>query len=343
MNKNMLTSLQKGGMPLYMKLVSGKWYANIPDPKRPGRKIQSPLDAYEHEKRKAQIELGKVLQDIENGIDPTTARKSIAGLKLKGRVTERTQGILDKHIIPYFGSMKPKEINEGILAGYIESRYGLNQDGMLQAFSSIEKELTVLQRLLRGVFGRGYILGKPAYIKLKRKILPPLKLEQIEAVSHFVSKNYKAPFWIMAYTGMDVSDVLDLRPLHFNDGWISKKRGKSGIDIEVPVCDPLSDILKTVPWPIQDDAKIFPSLSAKNLSVYIRRCFDKAGLPGYGPKYLRRFIGSVFLDEGYTEDWIGKALAHAKGSKVTQRYTAVYRSTLTEAFGKIKRAGLKKG
>mgnify|MGYP003650257719 CR=1 FL=1 len=75
----MVTSQVKGGMPVYMKLVDGRWYANIPDPKRPGRKIQSSLNAYANEKRKAQIELGKVLQDIERGIDPTTARRNMAG------------------------------------------------------------------------------------------------------------------------------------------------------------------------------------------------------------------------------------------------------------------------
>lgn len=125
-----------------------------------------------------------------------------------------------------------------------------------------------------------------------------MKLEQIEAVSHFVSKNYKAPFWIMAYTGMDVSDVLDLRPLHFNDGWISKKRGKSGIDIEVPVCDPLSDILKTVPWPIQDDAKIFPSLSAKTYrfisGVVLIRLVCRGTVPSiYGGSSVRFFWTKV--------------------------------------------------
>lgn len=65
--------------------------------------------------------------------------------------------------------MKPKEINEGILAGYIESRYGLNQDGMLQAFSSIEKELTVLQRLLREFLAGVISWASPPISNLKER------------------------------------------------------------------------------------------------------------------------------------------------------------------------------
>ena len=343
-NKNMVTSQVKGGMPVYMKLVDGRWYANIPDPKRPGRKIQSSLNAYANEKRKAQIELGKVLQDIERGIDPTTARRNMAGLKLKGKVSERTQGIYDNHIIPYFGSMKPKDINEEVLEGYIESRHKRNKDGELQAYGeTIGKELDVLQRLLRGVFGKGYTLDKPNYINLKRDILHPLTLEQIEHVSKFMNGSYFTVYWIMAYTGMDISDVLDLEPRHFKDGWIRKERGKTEIDIKVPICEPLADIFKMVPWPLKQDDKIFPKLKPKATSTYIRRKFDKAGLEGYGSKYLRRFVGSILLDNGYTKDWISKALAHAEGSKQVEKYTAVYDKTMSEAFSTIKRSGLEKG
>jgi|TARA_R110000822_G_C15306585_1_gene492439 integrase len=342
---NMVTSQDKeGGMPVYMKLVDGRWYANIPDPKRPGRKIQSSLNAYANEKRKASVELGKVLQDIDRGIDPTTARKNMAGLKLKGKVSDRAQGIYDTHIIPYFGSMKPKDINEDVLAGYVESRYGLNNEGELQAYGeTIGKEFDVLQRLLRGVFGKGHTIDKPYYVNLKRDILHPLTLEQIEHVSKFMNDSYFPVFWIMAYTGMDISDVLDLEPSHFKDGWITKERGKTKIQIKVPICEPLADIFKVVPWPINQESKIFPKLNTKATSTYIRHQFRKAGLSGYGSKYLRRFVGSILLDKGYTKDWIAKALAHAEGSKQTDKYMAVYDLTLSEAFSKIKRVGLEKG
>jgi integrase len=333
----------KGGDAMYMRLINGRWYSNIRDKKNPKKKIQVSLDAYENETRKATKNLGVVLSDIEKGINPTSARKNIHKLELSGKVTERTKSALRKHIYPFFGAYKPREIDKSKIEIYIKHRFGLNADGELQAYkNTIEKELLALQRLMQTVYGEGYKLPKVVYKKLNKEILSPLTLEQIEVVSRCVMDMYKPVYWIMAYTGMDVSDVISLTPGDFQDGWIKKERGKSGIEIAVPVCEPLEDILKSVPWPIHQDARIFQNMTANGCAIHVRRCFKTAGLDGYGSKYLRRFIASIMLDNGYSNDWIGKALAHAEGSNVTKKYTKVYESTLKEAFGKIK-SGVKMG
>lgn len=333
----------KGKDSMYMRLINGRWFSNLRDKKNPKKKIQVSLDAYKNEKFKATKNLGVILADIEKGINPTSARKNIHKLELPGRVTERTESALRKHIYPFFGAYKPGEIDKNKIEKYIEHRFGLNADGELQAYkNTIEKELLVLQRLMQTAYGEGYKLPKVKYKKLNKEILSALTLEQIEVVSRYVLDNYKPVYWIMAYTGMDVSDVISLTPRDFQDGWIRKERGKSGIEIAVPVCEPLADILKNVPWPIHQDARIFSDMTANGCAIHVRRCFKKAGLDGYGSKYLRRFIASIMLDNGYSNDWIGKALAHAEGSNVTEKYTKVYESTLKEAFGKIK-SGVKMG
>jgi hypothetical protein len=343
---NMVTSQDKeGGMPMhYMKLVDGRWYANLRNPKNWKKKITVSLDAYENEKWKAASNLGKIMQDLARGVDPTSARKNIRKLVIEGKVTVRTEGILGTHIYPFFGEYKPREVDRRLIEKYIENRYGLSPDGNLQAYTNtIEKELITLQRLMQTVYGEGYRLPKVKYEKLSKDILPALTLEQIEHTSNFINDSYLPVFWTMAYTGADISDVLDFAPKHFKDGWINKERGKSGEDIHIPVCEPLADIFKTVPWPINQEAKIFTGLTAKATSTYMRRAFRLAGLSGYGSKYLRRFVASIMLDNGYSNDWIGKALAHSEGSKVTRKYTQVYKNTLEEAFGKIKGTGQKRG
>jgi len=322
---------------MLMKLVDGRWYSDIRDPRNWRKKIVVSLDAYEKEKYKATIELGRVLSDVQKGIYPVSAGKTISTLKLSGVITERARGILETHIYPFFGRYKPREVDRKLIEKYIEHRYGLSPDGALQAYKdTIEKELTVLQRLLQTAFGDSYLRPRVKYKKLKREIYPALTLEQIEYVSSFINNSYLPVFWVMAYTGADISDVLDFAPKHFKDGWIVKERGKTEEQIYIPVCEPLADILKTVPWPINQETKIFPGLNPKATSTYIRHKFKQAGLPGYGSKYLRRFVASIMLDNGYSNDWIGKALAHSEGSKVTRKYTKVYKETLQEAFGKIK-------
>jgi integrase len=340
LNNSMVNSFgkkTKGGMPMYMKLVDGRWYANIRNPKNWKKIITNSLDAYEHETRKATTNLGKLMADLERGVNPTSARKNIGKLFLEGRITERTKGILETHIYPFFGGYKPREVDRRLIEKYIEHRYGLSPQGGLQAYNNtIVKELTALQRLMQTVFGDNYKLPKVKYEKLSKDILPALTLGQIEHASKFINDSYLPVFWTMAYTGADISDVLDFAPKHFKDGWIIKERGKTEEQIYIPVCEPLAAILKTVPWPINQESKIFPGLKPKATSTYMRRAFRLAGLPGYGSKYLRRFVASIMLDNGYSNDWIGKALAHSEGSKVTRKYTKVYKDTMKEAFGKIK-------
>jgi len=339
----------KGETPMYMKLVKGKWYANIPDPKRPGYKIQTPLDAYENETFKAVKKLGEIAADIEKGVDPTSARHKISKLRLTGKVSDRRTQALTTHIYPFFGEQKPRDIrdNDQIIEKYIVHRFGRGKDGELQAVGeTLEKELQALQALLQTVYGRDYTIPKVKYTNLKREALEPLTYAQIEQVSGFVAEKYRPIFWGMVYTGMDVSDVVYLTPGDFTDGWIIKGRNKTGVEIAVPVCDPLAEILKGFPWPLDKAARIFPvEIKPKAVTTALLRAFKNAGMPGYGAKYLRRFIGAVMLDNGYSESWIAKALSHSEGSKETKKYTAVYKSTLEEAFGKIKNkaAGLTLG
>jgi len=88
--------------------------------------------------------------------------------------------------------------------------------------------------------------------------------------------------------------------------------------------DPSKGKFKTVFRPLPEPGNsLSMDLIMKATSTYIRHKFKKAGLPGYGSKYLRRIVASIMLDNGYSNDWIGKALAHSEGSKVTRKYTKV--------------------
>ncbi len=323
------------------RIINGRWFSNIYDPENPKVKIVVSLDAYAAEKRKAQINLGAVLRDMENGIRPTSAKSRISKLKIEGRVSERTAQILRTHIFPFFGNYKPKEINDELVKGYIEFRFGRDAKGELQAFSNtIKKELLALQQILQVAFGKSYRLPKVEYRKLKREMLQPLTIGEIETASQFVNSEYLEIYWIMALTGMDISDAVTLCRADFKDGWIIKLRGKTDQKIEVPICSELRDILKPLPLPLDKSEQIF-KVKAKAVSTHIRMAFNKAGLEGYGAKYLRRFIGTILLAHGNTKDWIARILSHAEGSAQTDAYLGVYRTQAEEEFNKITIGGIK--
>lgn len=319
------------------RIINGRWFSNIYDPENPKVKIVVSLDAYANEKRKAQIALGGLLKDMENGIRPLSARSRISKLKIAGRITIRSAQILRSHIIPFFGKYKPKEVAHENIADYIESRFGRNKQGELQAYpNTIKKELLILQRLLQVPFGESYRLPKVEYRKLKREILEPLRIEQIELTADHVGPRFLPLYWIMAYTGIDIGDAIALRPMDFKDNWLKTVRGKTEQRIEVPVCPELRDLLKGVPWPFDKSERIFQKINSKETSTNIRRAFVSAGLGGYGPKYLRRFIGSILLAQGCTKDWIARILSHAEGSAETDKYLGVYKTQAEEEFNKIR-------
>ena len=318
-----------------MRMLGNRWYSNF---WYEGRKIQVALNAWggtpTKPPNKAYIELGELLSDLHKGINPSGVRKSIKSIVLHNP-SKRTQQVLRSHIFPFFGDYKWGEVDKDLIEKYFEHRWGLTSEGELRGSrSTVDKELRALTQLMR-VVDKRWELPKVRYQKIKKEILPPLTHDQINLVLNHLPKKYHAVYWVMAYTAMDISDAISLSPSELVDGWIIKHRGKSGLEIAVPVCKPLLSVLRAVPQPLDKGVSLFPEINPKATSTAIRRAFIHAGLEGYGAKYLRRFVASKLLDAGYTMDWIGKALAHADGSKITQRYTKVYKSTLESAFAKL--------
>jgi len=318
------------------RLINGRWYSNIYDPDNPKQKIVVSLDAYASEKRRSDIALGAIQRDLENGIRPISARTTVSKLKLPYELKERPKKIFKNHIYPFFGKYRPKEVDQGLIEAYIEHRFGRNGSGELQAYANtLDKELLALQQLLQMVLGKAYRVPKVKYKRLKRAKLTPLNFLQIKKASEFVYPRYKEIFWLMALTGIEIADTLALRPMDFKEGWLDTERSKTGEIIRVPVCPFLWEILKPVPWPIDKKENIFKDMTSDGIKTNITRAFTRAGLKGYGSKYLRRFIGSMLLHLGNTESWIATMLSHAKGSNQTKEYLDIYPEKALIEFNKI--------
>lgn len=298
-----------------------------------GESIEVPLDASEFEKKKAHAKLGEIMKDLQNGIHPQSIRQRIKNLKIKIPIIQRNQEILDKHIYSFFGLHRPRDVDLDLIAKYIEYRYGLSQEGKLQAVhNTIDKELIVLQMLLRTV-DKNFQVPRPDYEHIQRKgELSPLTFEQIQKTALSVPSRYIVIYWAMAYTALDISDVTALKQFEIKDGWINSKRGKTKRNIHIPICKELQVLFNTLPINLDPNALLFPNVENDKVSKEIIRAFKKARLAGYGSKYLRRFIASIMADHGYAETLIGTMLAHAPGSKLTAGYIKPYDKTLIEAF-----------
>jgi integrase len=338
-----------------MRVKNGKWYSAF---RHKGKWIGVSLNAYKHEQFKALQNLCDLHHDLKNGLQPNGMRKKIKFLNPIIPFNEFIQQLRDKHIDPFFGEYIPNDITQEIIEKYIEHKWGLNAEGNLQAMeSSFKKHMAILRQLIQSVdenykFNKKLIAGLK-YDSLTTDLLPPLTRDQInkawdQAQKVRGGKIFKKAFWIMVWTGMEPMDIVDLKPKHFvkiqGHDWLIKDRHKNHLKkhktkTKIPVVPELKKIMSDVPVPLDKNAPYFPNVKNGSISQMISKYFGRAGLKGYGAKYLRRYLGERMLDIGTSRDWIGQALGHAFDSEVTRRYMRVRDDKMIEVFEKISNQG----
>ncbi len=330
--------------PLRMRLkpVKGgrKWYSKF---RYKGQMIEVTLNAWEHEMRTAQVNLGKLISDLERGINPVKTRKKIRHLKYPNP-DERGLCIWKNHILPFFGDYKFKQIDQSLIEQYISQRWGRDYEGNLIAVkSTLNKEMRVLKRVMQLAQANWKLPGIKT-VEPPKTMKAPLTWEQINEVGSHVTPS-KKPFgkiylwcyWVQVYTGLDTGDVLKLAPKHIDrkSGWLLITRGKTKRSFRFPICSALDKVLDWIPWPLDPMQPLAQELRAGQVNKAISRAFSACNLKGYGSKDLRRFLASQLLDSGFKMDWIGKALGHAPGSKMTQLYPSIYDNRFKDAFQKV--------
>jgi hypothetical protein len=309
-----------------------KWYAHF---QHNGQQIGNSLNAYEPEEKKAQVELGRLIEKIENGIVVGGVNKKIKLLisDPQSFFTKDLVGKWTKWIVPLLGEYRVGDLTKEIMEGYMEARWGLNEDGELQVVhSTFDKELIVLQQGLRTVSPKMSVkqdlIEGIKYNKMVKEQLPPLTPEQLYQATLHAKGYWGDIFLIMLYTGMEARDIYDLKPEHIKNGFIKKLRHKNKFktkqtNIDMPICSALDKILKKLPTPVSKSQPFLEGYEPWKVSKKIKDIFKNAGLEGYGSKSLRRYVGeeinSQFMQEA--NRMAKEALAHSENSKETARYT----------------------
>ena len=343
------------GEPIMMRLKKGKWYSAF---HYKMKWVGVSLDAYEKEVSKAHLNLADVIRDCKEGRVPNGTRKKIRLIKPINPFKKEYADIRKNYIDPFFGEMKPNELTSTLMEQYIESRWGRNDDGNLQAMErTLKGEMFCLRKICEAVdenfnFHKR-LLNDLKYVSLYRDLLQPLTREQIDLAWEQAKKarggvDYKRAFWIMVWTGMEAMDICDLKPNHFvnikGEEWLVKERHKTMLQktktiIKVPVLPEFKKILSEVLVPLDKNAPYFSNLNNDSCNDAIGKWFDRTGLKGYGSKYLRRHLGELALDLGQSETWVQQALGHAFDSKVTRKYMRVREGSMIDVFEKLAKHG----
>ena len=311
-----------------------RWYSHF---HHEGELIDHALGAEEHEVRKASMALAKIDMKLDEGFSINGIRKPLKFLRPEEPFQKQFAATWKNHVCRLLGDFKLAELTPEVMASYMENRWGWTEDGDLQVVkSTFNKEMIVLQQVIKNVDPyykvSEKLLGKIKFQKNVKKQLPPLTPEQIYQANLQAKGFWGDVFRIMLFTGMEARDIYDLKPTHFINGAIEKKRHKTRLsgegNITIPIIPDLQKVFDRYPTPIDKNEYIFKfsgdwEIYKSKVSKEIREIFNRAGLAGYGAKSIRRYMGEE-IGSQYAEDvdkLAKEALQHAANSKVTPQYT----------------------
>ncbi len=285
-------------------------------------------------KSKAIQSFGQKLEQIERGDLPNTSNlkfDQLAGNWKRNPVsaTGKNHGspdnllILDSTLSPYFGGYKIKEITKDMVRVYLAMR-----EAQGRKESTLRKEIRVLKWVMQSVLKSWTPPAWDFNNKEKEKEEAPTRYDVALMLGAVVlSKNYGDQYQdiasIMAYTGLDTSDVLRLCRESFKDGCLVGRRGKTGKRFKVGIPAALDSILASLSKVVSlDPAKTFFKIPcADAASQAIKKAFGATGHPQFHAKSLRDFYASELYNQGENDNFIQDSLGQVRGSTETKKYT----------------------
>lgn len=350
-NQNMLVSpslnntVSQADSPKEDKLVNMRikghryyGYTTITDPATgKNRQIEFALDVGVGETRhqaKAIQSFGRKLEQIERGDLPNTSnlkfdqlaenwKRNPISLAGSNHGSSDNLLILDSTLVPYFGGNKIKEITKGLVRKYLEMREAKGRKE-----STLRKEIRVLKWVVQSVLKSWSCPAWDFKNKEKEKDEAPTQYDvalMLGAV--VVSKNYGDQYQdiasIMAYTGLDTSDVLRICRESFKDGCLVGRRGKTGKRFKVGIPAALDSILTRLSKVVSlDPAESFFQIPCPDTaSQAIKKAFAETGKPQFHAKSLRDFYASELYNQGENDNFIQDSLGQVRGSTETKKYT----------------------
>jgi integrase len=328
---------------MQMRLKKGRWYAAF---SYEGKWQGQSLNAYANELKKATVNLGKLIEKLERGECPTDLKRKVKdtwkayeewagteGEKSKSAIKD-SLGRFNNRIIPVFGDLSIGEVTQALLKQYKADR---DEDGATK--STITKELRVVKEIC--------LLYNPAFkmpefkkwANRGKREVGILDAADVYKVSGLILKSseefggtYQQIFLLMAYTGLSISDAINLKRSQITkDNFIQKQRAKSGEDILTFLCEKARNIIDSIPTDIKNPDQVFSVPNNKAVATAINRTFKNAGVVG-SSKSLRHYAGSVLLDAGVPEKVVSIILGHAPGSKTTAVYLHATKKTMKRGF-----------
>jgi integrase len=337
--------------PVKMRIKGNRYYGytTIKDPDTgKSRQIEFSLDAYVGDRDTALENLGEKLGQIRRGELPTLIKidfqqasviwkKNPVCSKEVNRGNKNNILILDKTLVPFFGKYCIKDISKDIVKQFHHFR----EENRIKR-STLDKERRVLKWVMQSVL-KSFELPYWQYkYHTEDKYDVPSYQDVVGMVGALsgCSKKYGLEYHdvalVMALTGLDTSDAVNLSRSSFKNGLIVGRRGKTGKRFKIAICSELKALFarrqrERKIEPVSLDASLFDVLSPGSVSKAISRAFDIIGLNQFHAKSLRDFYASILFNAGFTDNFIQDALGQVRGSSETKKYTIASTEQLEKA------------
>jgi integrase len=330
---------------VYQRQDRPGWWISFTDAKgqRRRRKVEGA-----HTLQQARAALAAELQNVERvrvyGIVPPRA-ETLAAISArylthqKARLTrsayERTRGVMETELIPFFGAMKAGDIRRADVQRYITSRCGKVSPG------SVAREVNVLKRFFSlCVEWELIVLNPAAGVKVPR--VPPGRVRYLQP-GEFRALLAACPEWLRPVvalavaTGMRRGEMLNLR-------WLDVDRSgermllpqtKNG-DGRIVYMNRLASRVIDARFGenVKPTDRVFTQVTGAQVSMAFRRAAKAAGIEDFRFHDLRHTAASWLRMRGEDIHTVAQLLGH-KDLRMAARYQHLSPMFLADAVKKL--------
>ena len=242
------------------------------------------------------------------------------------------------HLIPYFGKTKVRDIIA------VDKKTGKSMvNDFLKKIDRMPKESVLkIRYCLQSILKRGnqdYKLPQSEFSNQGFYQDRFLTQEELHEILDLLDDQYREVATFMAYTGLDISDVLTLEwsSVDMKAKMIRTERRKTKhnsdiIKIKLPMVKMVDDILKSrSKFRSLHDKRIFQISGdthinrMRNLQRHWRRACNKSSVDWHiRPKDLRHFFGSYLLNSGVDPLMIASFMGHASPGYAAKKIWAFH-------------------
>jgi len=255
------------------------------------------------------------------------------------------------HLKPYFGNLKV----DSIIKYDEKTGKSMVNDFLAEIDHRPKESLKKIRYCLQSILKRGnqdYKLPQSEFSNQGFYQDRFLTQEELHEVLDHLEDQYREVATFMAYTGLDISDVLTLEwsSVDMKAKMIRTERRKTmhnsdTIKIKIPMVKMVEDILKSRSKVRSlQDRRIFQvegdihTNRVQNLQRHWRRACNKSSVDWHiRPKDLRHFFGSYLLNSGVDALMIASFMGHASLNMLLKRYGHFTDQTRREAIMKFDR------